>query len=408
MIQVANPRAQYLTHKPEIDAAIARVLDKGWYVLGDEVRAFEAEFAAYVEARFGIGVGSGTEALHVALAACGVGAGDEVITVAHTAVATVAAIELAGVAPVLVDVEPDHFTLDPGKLEAAISPRTRAIVPVHLYGQPADLTPILAIARRYGLRVIEDCAQAHGAQYRGRRVGSWGDLGCFSFYPTKNLGALGDGGMVVGNDPALAERARRLREYGWAERYVSHLAGWNSRLDEIQAAILRVKLRHLDADNAARGQLAARYDDGLTGTGLVTPTRRPASTHVYHLYVVRAPGRDDLQAALRAQGIGALAHYPVPVHLQPAYRGRLRGGDHLPETERAAREVLSLPMYPELTEEDQRTVVEAVRGYALTPTPLPTGEGSGPHPNPSPRGRGERPSPQPLSPRERGAALTPT
>jgi dTDP-4-amino-4,6-dideoxygalactose transaminase len=303
--------------------------------------------------------------LHVALAACGIGPGDEVITVAHTAVATVSAIELCGAVPVLVDIAPDTFTLDPIRLARALSPRTKAIVPVHLYGQPAALAPILAFAQHHGLRVIEDCAQAHGARYGSRRVGAWGDMAAFSFYPTKNLGALGDGGAVVTNDPTLAERARLLREYGWAERYVSHIAGWNSRLDEVQAAVLRVKLKYLDADNAARARLAARYDLGLKGVGLGLPPVRAEGEHVYHLYVVRSTQRDDLQAFLKARGVGALVHYPVPVHLQPAYRGRLRGSDSLPETERAAREVLSLPMSPELTEAEVDGVIEQVRAWVL-------------------------------------------
>jgi len=361
VILCSNPRAQYLAHQTEIDEAMRRVLDQGWYILGDEVKAFEREFAAYLGATYALGVGSGTEALHLALAACGVGPGDEVITVAHTAVATVSAIELLGATPVLVDIDPTTFTLDPAKLESVISPKTKAIVPVHLYGHPADLTPILDIARRHNLRVVEDCAQAHGARYQGRRVGAWGDIACFSFYPTKNLGAIGDGGAVVTNDPALADRARLFREYGWAERCVSHIPGWNSRLDELQAAILRVKLRYLDTDNATRARLAALYTDGLTGLNVTVPLARADSTHVYHLYVIRSPHRDELQGFLKKGGLGALVHYPVPVHLQPAYRNRLRGRDALPETERAAREVLSLPMYPELNVADVQRVVEAVK-----------------------------------------------
>jgi dTDP-4-amino-4,6-dideoxygalactose transaminase len=363
MILCANPGAQYQAHKREIDACIQRVLEKGWYILGEEVAAFESEFAAYVGVDHAVGVGSGTEALHLALAACGIGPGDEVITVAHTAVATVAAIEMCGANPVLVDVEPGYYTLDPARLEAALSPRTKAILPVHLYGQPADLEPILAIARRHGLRVVEDCAQAHGALYQGKRVGAWGDAACFSFYPTKNLGALGDGGIVVSADPGFAERVRQLREYGWVARYVSDFPGYNSRLDEVQAAVLRVKLRHLDADNAARAQRAAWYDDGLAGTAVTRPRRRAGAGHVFHLYVVAAAERDRLQAHLKARGVGTLVHYPVPVHLQAAYRGRLRGHDGLPETERIAAEVLSLPMYPELGADDVRSVVEAIRGF---------------------------------------------
>ncbi len=363
MILCSNPQAQYQAHKGEIDAAIARVLDKGWYILGDEVKAFEAEFAAYIGALYGIGVGSGTEALHLALAACGIGPGDEVITVSHTAVAAVAAIELVGATPVLVDIESQHYTLDPRHLEGAVTPRTKAVIPVHLYGQPADLEPILETARAHGLRVIEDCAQAHGALYHDKRVGAWGDMACFSFYPTKNLGALGDGGMVVTNDPELARQARLLREYGWVERHVSHIRGWNSRLDEVQAVALRVKLGYLDADNAARARLAACYDEGLAGAGVSTPQCRPKSTHVYHLYVVRSARRDKLQSFLKSQGIGALVHYPVPVHLQPAYQGRLRGSDCVPETERAAREVLSLPMYPELDKPAVQMVIGAVQAF---------------------------------------------
>lgn len=361
MIQCSNPRAQYLAHQAEIDTALHRVLDNGWYILGEEVKAFEAEFAAYLGVAHAWGVGSGTEALHLALAACGVGPGDEVITVAHTAVATVSAIELLGAAPVLVDIDPDTFTLNPAQLENAISPKTKVIIPVHIYGQPADLIPILDVARRHNVRVIEDCAQAHGAWYHAKRVGAWGDMACFSFYPTKNLGALGDGGAVVTSDPALGERTRLLREYGWARRYISQIAGWNSRLDEVQAAILRVKLRYLDSDNAARARLAARYADGLAGLNVTAPSVGAQRTHAHHLYVIRSPHRDQLQAFLKEHAVGALIHYPVPVHQQPAYQNRLRGSDGLPETERAAQEVLSLPMYPELGEAEVQTVVDVIR-----------------------------------------------
>jgi dTDP-4-amino-4,6-dideoxygalactose transaminase len=362
MILAANPRAQYLSQKAEIDAAIARVLNKGWYVLGEEVKLFEEEFSEYIGVLHGIGVGSGTEAIHLALVACNIGPGDEVITVSHTAVATVAAIELAGAVPVLVDVEPDFYGLDPHKLEHAITAKTRAIIPVHLYGQPVELDAVLDIAQRRGLRVIEDCAQAHGAVYRGRRVGAFGDLACFSFYPTKNLGALGDGGMVVTNNPELAETARLLREYGWGERYISKLSGWNTRLDEIQAAVLRVKLRTLEQQNGRRIKLADFYTRQLKGADLVLPKARQDSTHVYHLYVVRSRQRDLLLNFLRDQGIGALVHYPLPVHCQPVYQARF-GGAELAETERVSREVLSLPMYPELAESEAQQVVEAVYAF---------------------------------------------
>jgi dTDP-4-amino-4,6-dideoxygalactose transaminase len=354
LIPCANPKAQYLAHKQEIDDAVRRVLESGWYILGDEVRAFEEEFAAYLGVSHSIGVGSGTEALHLALAACGIGHGDEVVTVSHTAVATVAAIELAGAKPVFVDIDPVTYTLDPELLEKGITSKTKAVIPVHLYGHPAPMEDILAITRENGLCVIEDCAQAHGAMYRGKRVGSFGDMACFSFYPTKNLGALGDGGAVVTSDPKLAEKARLLREYGWAERYVS-------RLDEVQAAILRVKLRYLDEDNGARTRLADLYVKGLLETGLVLPRVRERAGHVYHLFVVGAQDRDRLLEYLHSQNIGAAVHYPVPVHMQAAYSHL--DVRRLPETERVARQILSLPMYPEMTEIEVRSVIKAVREF---------------------------------------------
>jgi dTDP-4-amino-4,6-dideoxygalactose transaminase len=365
MLLCGNPRAQYLAHKDEIDAAVARVLDGGRYILGAEVEAFENEFARYIGAASALGVGSGTEALHVALAACGVGPGDEVVTVSHTAVATVAAIGLCGARPVFVDIRPDTFTMDVAGLEAALGPRTKAIVPVHLYGHPADIVDIVAIAKRRRLRVVEDCAQAHGASVAGRKVGTFGDVGCFSFYPTKNLGAVGDGGAVTTSDPELANAMRLLREYGWAERYVSSVSGWNSRLDELQAAILRVKLQHLDEDNAARKRVASEYAEGLAGTGLSLPKESAGVSAVYHLYVARSLQRDALLDHLKAHGVGALVHYPVPVHMQPAYRPRSPERVSLIETERAAREVVSLPVYPEFGSADVKRVVEAVRGFRV-------------------------------------------
>ena len=363
MILCANPKAQYLSYKDEIDTAISRVLEKGWYILGEEVKAFEEEFAKYNDIRHGIGVGSGTEALHLALVTCDVGKGDEVITVSHTAVATVSAIELAGAKPVFVDIEPNFYTIDPAKLGAAITQKTKAIIPVHIYGQPADMDPIVEIAERYSLKVIEDCAQAHGAKYNGKRVGSIGDIGCFSFYPTKNLGALGDGGMVVTNNARLAEKAKLLREYGWTERYVSHFAGWNTRLDELQAAILRVKLKYLDEDNSKRVRIAELYNKELEVCDIILPKQRKDSAHVYHLYVIRSERRDTLLTFLKGKGIGALIHYPVPVHLQPAYRS-LHGCDKLPETEKITKEIISLPIYPELSESDIQTTIKTIRGFA--------------------------------------------
>ncbi len=366
-IPAANPRAQYLSHQIEIDAAIAAVLDGNRYILGPQTQAFEQEFAAYLGVRYASGVGSGTEALHIATRACGLGPGDEIITVAHTAVATVAAIEWAGATPVLVDIDPATYTIDPARIEKAITPRTKAVIPVHLYGGAANLNPIVDLARRHDLKVIEDCAQAHGARYasRDRVVGSFGDAACFSFYPTKNLGAIGDGGLVATNDPTIAENLHLLREYGWRERYVSEVAGWNTRLDELQAAILRVKLRHLDEDNEKRRGLAAIYDEQLAG--VVTIPIEPANTrHVYHLYVIRHPRRDALMSYLHERGIGTAIHYPVPIHLQPAYRGRLGNAGSLPETEKAAREIVSLPMYPELSADEARRVTQAIREFAAS------------------------------------------
>ena len=360
LIPCANPKAQYLAHKQEIDDAVRRVLESGWYILGDEVRAFEEEFAAYLGVSHSVGVGSGTEALHLALVACGIGHGDEVVTVSHTAVATAAAIELAGAKPVFVDIDPKTYTLDPDLLENGITSKTKAVIPVHLYGHPAPMEEIIAIAREYSLCVIEDCAQAHGATYRSKRVGSLGDMACFSFYPTKNLGGLGDGGAVVTSDPELAEKVRLLREYGWAERYVSHVPGWNSRLDEIQAAILRVKLHYIDADNAVRARLAESYCAGLSDVSMVLPTVRENAMHVYHLFVIRVHARDSLLDFLRGRGIGATIHYPVPVHKQPGYDGF---GGELPQTERVAKEILSLPMYPELTKDEIYKVIDTVREF---------------------------------------------
>ena len=363
MIPLVDLKRQYTSIKDEIDVAVAQVLEGGWYILGEQVATFESEFASRCGVAHAVGVGSGTAALHLALAACGVVPGDEVITVPHTAVATVAAIELTGARPVLVDIDPAHYTLDPDRLEAAITPRTRAVIPVHLYGCPADLGPVMEIAHQHNLFVVEDCAQAHGALYRGRPVGSWGHIAAFSFYPTKNLGAYGDGGIVITNDQGLAERVRLLRQYGWRERYVSSLKGLNSRLDELQAAILRVKLRHLGEWNERRRKLARLYDERLAGSGVITPHEPDDTTHVYHLYVVRHPRRDELRVFLREQDIGSLIHYPVPVHLQPAYRDLGYEGGDFPAAEAAAREVLSLPLYPELHEEEVTMVADAVIAF---------------------------------------------
>lgn len=366
-IPAANPLADYLARRPEIDQAIQRVLSGGRYILGPEVIAFEQEFASFLGARFAIGVGSGTEALHVALRACGIGPGDAVITVSHTAVATVAAIELAGAIPLLVDVAPLSYTLDPNRLEAAIqanrSLRIKALIPVHLYGHSADMPSIMSIAERFGLKVIEDCAQSHGASIGGRKTGTWGHLAAFSFYPTKNLGALGDGGAVVTNDPDLAEHATLFREYGWRERYISEVPGANSRLDELQAAVLRVKLQFLDEDNAKRQEVARQYDSMLSVSPLVLPHCSPSVTHVYHQYVIRSPRRDELKQFLGAHAVGTLIHYPVPIHQQPAYRDRVLTQSGLAATERICQEILSLPMHPHLTFDQVRRVGELILSW---------------------------------------------
>ena len=361
MISFTGLKRQYAFIHDEVNKAVDRVLSSGWYILGEEVKAFEKEFAGYIGVRYGVGVGSGTEALHLALLACGIGEGDEVITVAHTAVATVAAIEMARARPVFVDIEPLSCGMNPRLIEAAITSRTKAIVPVHLYGHPVDIQAIQLVADRFGLRIIEDCAQAHGAEFKGRRVGSFGDIGCFSFYPTKNLGAYGDGGIAVTDDSDLFNRIKLLRQYGWGERYVSSVKGINSRLDELQAAILRVKLRHLDAWNTTRIRLARLYDERLGDcrTQLVKPGHESRS--VYHLFVVCNENRDALRLHLQKDGIETLVHYPIPVHLQQAYVGLGYSEGSLPVTEQAARSVLSLPMYPELTEEELNTVAMSVR-----------------------------------------------
>ncbi|KAF0146416.1 MAG: putative aminotransferase [Nitrospirae bacterium] len=359
-IPPVDPKADYLAHKEEIDAAVRRVMERGQYILGEEVGLFESEFSGYIGAGFGIGVGSGTEALHVALMACGMGDGDEVITVSHTAVATVAAIEMCNAVPVFVDIDQNSYTIDPEHIEMAVSKKTRAIVPVHLYGHPADMASVTDIAKRHGLRVIEDCAQSHGASYRGHMTGSLGDIAAFSFYPTKNLGALGDGGMVVTGDPALAEKVRLLRQYGWRQRYISEIQGINSRLDEIQAAVLRVKLRYLDEAIQRRRVLAGIYDKAFAGSGVVCPKAASDSEHAYHLYVIRISGRDGLRDFLRKQGIGTLIHYPVPVHDQPAYRGRIKCSGDMRNTEKAAGEIVSLPMYPGLSSASVQKVADAV------------------------------------------------
>ncbi len=348
---------------PEINEAICRVADSGWYILGPEVEAFESEFAAYHGVEHAVGVASGTDAIELALRAGGIGPGDEVITVAHTAMATATAIERAGATPVLVDIDRRNFAIDPAAARAAISRRTRALVAVHLYGGPAQLDALRALADENGLLLLEDCAQAHGAAYRGRKVGTVGHLGAFSFYPTKNMGAYGDGGAVITDDDGLADRLRKLRNYGQTTRYTHQSRGTNSRLDEMQAAVLRVKLRHLDGHNARRQQIAALYDRHLRS--VERPGKAPEAHHAYHLYVIRDAQRDQLMADLQARGIGTLIHYPIPIHLQESHRDLGLGPGALPETEQAAREILSLPLYIGLSDEDVMRVcaeIERLRG----------------------------------------------
>ena len=371
LISQNNVAAGYRAHKKLIDEAAARVLNSGWYILGKEVAAFEQQFADYVAVEGAVGVASGTDAVEVALRACGIGAGDLVYTVSHTAVATVVGIERSGASAVLVDVDRDSFTMCPMRLEEAFfsapqaaAGKPAAIVPVHLYGQMADMPAIVELGRRHGLKVIEDCAQAHGASIDGRRAGSWGDAAAFSFFPTKNLGAVGDAGAVLSNDKAVLEKAREIRQYGWRQRQVSSLRGINSRLDELQAAVLGARLKVLEADNAGRRQAARDYDQGLATLPLELPAARRDAEHVYHQYVVRVDDRDGLRAFLKDRSIATAIHYPKAIHQQPAYAGQLAGSDRLPVTDELIRKIVSLPMYPQLGGEDLRTIVTAIRDWA--------------------------------------------
>jgi dTDP-4-amino-4,6-dideoxygalactose transaminase len=359
-------KAQYRSIKPEIDAAIARVLESCQFVLGPEVAAFEQDFAAYSGTSECIALNSGTSALHLALLAAGVGPGDEVLTVPFTFVASVAAVVYAGAKPVLVDIDPRSFTMDPASIEAVLTPRTKAIVPVHLYGQPADMDPIMEVARRYNLVVIEDAAQAHGAKYKGRPVGSIGNMACFSFYPGKNLGAYGEGGAVTTSNTESARAVRMLRDWGQDRKYHHVLRGYNYRMEGFQGAILRVKLRHLDSWTEARRAIVSKFNQLLADSGMELPTQMPWARHVYHAYTVRTKERGVVQAALEKEGIQTGIHYPVPVHLQPAYAdlGYARGA--FPHSEKAADEVLSLPLFPEMTDDQIRSVSHALMGVAAT------------------------------------------
>jgi dTDP-4-amino-4,6-dideoxygalactose transaminase len=368
VILPADPKAGYLAHKEALDQVILETMERGWYILGPKVALFEEHFAAFVGASSCVGVGSGTDAVQLALRACGVGPGDGVLTVSHTAVATVSAIDWAGAHPVLVDIAPDSYTLDPEKAEETLArlPKgtIKAMVAVHIYGHPADMGALSEIARRHDVALIEDCAQAHGAMTAGRTVGSIGVCGAFSFYPTKNLGAFGDGGAVVTSQPAVTEQLRLLQQYGWRERYISVSAGYNSRLDELQAAVLDCKLAWLTSDNNRRREIARRYTEGLAALPLETPVEASGCRHVYHQYVIRLPDRDNLKSHLENQGIRTAILYPVPVHLQSGYASRVEiGAGGMPETERAAREILCLPIYPELSDAAVASVIEAIRHY---------------------------------------------
>jgi dTDP-4-amino-4,6-dideoxygalactose transaminase len=365
MIPFVDLKAQYRSIREEVNAAIQGVLDSAQFTLGSEVAAFEREFADHCGAAHGVGVNTGTSALHLALLAAGVGPGDEVITVPFTFVATASSIHYTGARPVFVDIDPVSFTMDPAALEAAITPRTKAIIPVHLYGQPADMDPILDVARRHGLVVIEDACQAHGAEYHGRRAGSLGHMGCFSFYPGKNLGAYGEGGMVVTSDPSYARTIRMLRDWGAEEKYHHVIKGYNFRLESLQAAVLRVKLRHLDRWTDMRRAAAACYATVLDSSVLERPHEMPYARHVYHVYAIRTTRRGAWQRALAEAGIQTGIHYPTPVHLLPAFAdlGHERG--EFPHAERAADQVLSLPMFPELTAAQCEEVGRAIDAIVL-------------------------------------------
>ena len=359
-IPQTSPRAFFEEHRHEILAAAARVFESGSYILGAEVKAFEQEFARKFGFSDAVGVGNGTDAVALALRAVGIGRGHRVLTVSHTAVATVAAIEMIGAVPVFADITSATYTLDPASLLRTLETveDIEALLVVHLYGHPADMPAIIQIANRFGIPVIEDCAQAHGAALNGSFVGSMGEAAAFSFYPTKNLGAFGDGGMVASNRPECARKVRVLREYGWERRYISDVPGVNSRLDELQAALLRVRLPYLDAGNRRRAEIAAAYNGGLAGSSLILPKTLLGATHVYHQYVVRHAHRDELKLRLEAKRTGSTIHYPVPVHRQPAYEGRFAmDPEGLPITEAVARSVLSLPMYPELGDDEVKRVL---------------------------------------------------
>ncbi len=361
-IPFVDLKKQYQGFREEVMAEIGQALDGMQLFLGKNVQALEAEFAEFCGTGYAIGVGSGTDALHVALRACGIGPGDEVITVSHTFIATVEAIILAGATPVFADIDPQMFTMATHQVEQLITPQTRAILPVHLYGHPVDMEPLRELARKYDLKLIEDACQAHGAEYQGQRTGSLADVGCFSFYFTKNLGGYGEGGIITTSDAEIAKRCRMIRDHGQSAKYYHEMIGINGRLDEVQAAILRIKLRHLDEWTEQRRRIAARYVANLPSS-VVVPTESSWAKHVYHLFVIKTPQRDDLKAWLDEKGIGTGMHYPVPVHAQTAMQNYNGKQTYLPATEKVCREILSLPMYPEMSEQDVDYVCQSVREF---------------------------------------------
>lgn len=362
MIPFIDLKREYAEIEEEITQAIQRVLKSGWFILGEAVEKFEEEFSKYIGAKYGIGVNSGSDALFLALKALGIGNGDEVITVSHTFISTVDAIVRNGAIPVFVDIDPYTYCIDVTKIEERITNRTKAILPVHLYGHPAEMKLIMEIAKKYNLFVIEDACQAHGAEYKGKKVGSIGDIGCFSFYPVKNLGAYGDGGMILTNNEMLAEKLKMFRNYGQSQKYYHDFVGINSRLDEIQAVVLRVKLKHLDEWNERRRKIAKLYDECLEDSEVVTPVEKEYAKHVYHLYVIRYKNRDMLQQQLLKNGIQTQIHYPIPIHKQKAYLDL--DDAQLPITEKICEEILSLPIYLELKNEETKYIADAVKGRA--------------------------------------------
>jgi len=360
VIPLVDLVAQYNTIKPEIDAAVLQVLASGKFILGPNVTVFEQEVAAYVGVKYAIGVASGTDALIIALRATGIGPGDEVIVPAYSFFATAGAVLTVGACPVFVDIDPKTYLIDVAQVEAAIGPHSRAILPVHLYGQPADMDELCALAGKHGLRLIEDNAQGFGAMYKGCKTGSFGDLGCLSFFPTKNLGGYGDGGMVTTNDDALAEKVRMLRAHGWKKKYYPEMLGYNSRLDELQAAILRVKLKYVDGWNQRRRELAHQYTHHLAGIGLVGPVEAPGRSHVYHLYIVSPPDRERIQQRLKEAGVASEVYYPQPLHLAEPCRKLGWQPGNFPVSEQASMHTLALPLYPEMSEDQLNQVVDAL------------------------------------------------